>query len=76
MSNAHYRYYNSEAGVGVIPASREEGDYTFIDAKEKKFSRWVKTSDLHLSAIEAKGKPFAVFYGKKPQVSNDLSLGM
>lgn len=76
MSNANYRYYNSEAGVGVVPHNREEGEYTFIKTKDKKFSRWVKTSDLYLTAAEAKGKPFAVFYNKNPQVMSDLTPDM
>ena len=76
MSNAHYRYYNSEAGVGIVPAAREEGEFTFIKTKDDKHSRWVKTTDLYLSSAEAKDKPFAVFFNKKPQISSDLSPGM
>ena len=59
MSTANNRYYNSPAGVGVVLSSREEGEFTYVAGRAKNTmspTPWVKTSQLYLTAEEAKGR--------------------
>lgn len=71
MSNAHYRYYNSAHGVGVLVVEPGSDQFCQIAGRVKlhgkKALSWVRRSELYCSVEEARGKPFSQFSIERPQ---------
>jgi hypothetical protein len=79
MSTANNRYYNSPAGVGIVLATREEGEFTYVAGRAKNTmspTPWVKTAQLYLSSEEANGQPVARFMAHKPNVQKVDESGL
>lgn len=63
MSTQHYRYYNSPAGVGVVPVSAEAGEHARIEwqGKRKNPTPWVHLAYLTDRLDRAGYLPYATF---------------